>query len=55
VLGYAGEEDIPLDTHHRGLVRYDSSEDELYEFVMKTLVVKLEELLVAAREQRGTA
>jgi hypothetical protein len=53
VLGYSAEEDVPLATDHRGLVRYSSIQDDTFYFVTKTILFKVQELLRAAAADQG--
>jgi hypothetical protein len=42
-----------LGTDHRGLVRYQDSNDENFDFVKKTILVKLEDVLAVAEAEQG--
>ncbi|KAH8743523.1 hypothetical protein BGZ57DRAFT_980045, partial [Hyaloscypha finlandica] len=47
VLGYTNEESIAVATDHRGLVRYQDVNDDNFDFVRKTILVKVEDILSA--------
>jgi hypothetical protein len=53
VLGYTNEDSIALATDHRGLVRYQGLIDDNFDFVRKTILVKLEDILAAAEADQG--
>ena len=52
-LGYTGEEDVGISADHRGLVRYQDMQDDLYDFVTKTMLYKLDGILREGRKQQG--
>jgi hypothetical protein len=53
VLGYTNEESIAVATDHRGLVRYQDVNDDNFDLVRKTILVKVEDILSATEAARG--
>ncbi|OXV06684.1 hypothetical protein Egran_05549 [Elaphomyces granulatus] len=54
-LGYTGEEDVGILADHRGLVRYRDMQDDLYDFVTKTMLYKLDGILQESRKQQASS